>query len=67
MKKISFWAKHHVFAARCIIIVSFLLLTIAGITTGILLDDLAVVIPSVAGNLFIVLYFSGIFFYPLRK
>ncbi len=67
MKKISVWAKHHVFAARCIIIISFLLMTIAGITIGILLDDLAIVIPSVIGDLVILLYVGGVIFYPFRS
>ncbi len=67
MKKISVWAKHHVFAARCVIIISCLLLTIAGISTGILLNDLAVVIPSVIGNLVILLYVGGVAFYPFRS
>jgi predicted membrane channel-forming protein YqfA (hemolysin III family) len=66
MKKISLWAKHHKWTARFIIIISFGLLNIAGITTGMLLDDLNITLPSIVLFFSITLYFAGILFYPLK-
>lgn len=66
MKKISIWAKHHQWAARLIIIVSFVFLNIAAIVTGTLLDNLHITIPAAVLILSILLYFAGIIFYPLK-
>jgi len=43
------------------------LMTITGIGTGILLRDLAIVIPSAIADLVILLYIGGIVFYPFLK
>lgn len=66
MKKISCWAKHHQWAARFIIIVSFVLLNIAAVATGTLLNDLNITIPAAALVLSVLFYFAGIIFYPLK-
>ena len=67
MKKLSFWARDHKWPARFIIVFSFVLLNTAGIVTGMLLDDLKVTIPSAALTLSIIIYFTGIFFYPSKS
>ncbi len=67
MKKISLWAKSHHWPARFIIILSFIVLTIAGIVTGMLLDDLHVTLPAAALSLFIIIYFMCILFYPSKS
>lgn len=67
MKKISLWAKHHQWPARFIIISCFILLTITGILVGILLDDLDFILPSAILSTCIVLYFTGILFYPSKS
>ncbi len=67
MKKISLWAKSHQWPARFIIILGFILLTIAGIIAGMLLDDLNVTLPAAALSVFIIIYFMGILFYPSKS
>ncbi|MDB5232930.1 MAG: hypothetical protein JWN76_3735 [Chitinophagaceae bacterium] len=46
MKKISFWAKNHVFESRIIITVIYILLAVTGIVTGKLLNDINVTLPQ---------------------
>jgi hypothetical protein len=64
MKKISTWAKNYQWPARIIIILSFGLLNIAAIVTGMLLDNLAVTLPPAVLTLAIAVYFTSILFYP---
>ncbi|MEO7393358.1 MAG: hypothetical protein ABIU11_00370 [Chitinophagaceae bacterium] len=66
MKKISIWAKNHKWSARILIVLSFGILTIAGITTGILLDSLNITIPAAVLTISFLIYFSGIIFYPSK-
>ncbi len=67
MKKISRWAKDHKVATRLIIIFSFILLTLLGIITGVLLDDVGVSISS--GTLFVVIavYLAAVIAYPAKS
>jgi hypothetical protein len=67
MKKISFWAKHHQWSARFVIISCFILLTITGILVGKLLEDIGVLLPSIIFSICISLYFTGILFYPSKS
>lgn len=65
MKKISLWAKHHQWSARLIIIFSFCLLTIAAIITGMLLEQLEIIISPVFLLFALGIYFVTILLYPL--
>ena len=67
MKKISRWAKDHKVSARLIIIFSFILLTLLGIITGALLNNVGVSISS--GTLFIVIavYLVAVIAYPSKS
>lgn len=47
MKKISFWAKHHIWQSRLIIVVIYILLNVIGIFTGKLLREVNVILPPV--------------------
>jgi hypothetical protein len=67
MKKISHWAKDHVWPARIIIIISTLLLVALGIITGLLLYDIQLTIPALVFIFSILLYVTGVLFYPIRK
>ena len=67
MKKISIWAKNHKWSARILIVLSFVILTIAGITTGILLDSLNITIPAAVLIISFLIYFAGIIFYPSKS
>jgi len=67
MKKISQWAKNHIWPARIIIVAGILILNGAAILTGLLLKDLHVEIPA---SFFIVLVFISLmatFCYPAKK
>jgi protein-S-isoprenylcysteine O-methyltransferase Ste14 len=46
MKKISIWAKHHVWQSRLIIIVIYILLNVIGIFIGQQLKDINVILPQ---------------------
>ena len=67
MKKISIWANHHKWSARILIVLSFALLNVAAIVTGIMLDDLNVTIPAAVLTLSFLIYFAGIIFYPSKN
>lgn len=67
MRKISAWAKAHKWPARIILIVSLLLLNITGILTGLLLKELAVIIPGSVFLLTILIYVWAILSYPARS
>ncbi len=47
MKRISFWAKNHVWKSRLLIILIYILLNIIGIITGILLNEINVILPQI--------------------
>lgn len=64
MKKISFWAKCHKQAARMIIIISFMILSAAGVITGTLLNELGISIPASGLLLILSIYFVSILYYP---
>lgn len=67
MIQVSFWAKNHKWAARIIIIVSFILLGVSGTAAGLLLRSLEISVsfPVLLG--FIVLYASGFLLYPVKR
>jgi hypothetical protein len=67
MKKISHWAKDHVWPARIIIILSTLLLVALGIITGLLLYDIQFILPALVVVFSSLLYAAGFLFYPNRK
>jgi hypothetical protein len=67
MKKISHWAKDHVWPARIIIIVSTFLLIGLGLSTGLLLYDISFTIPVVLFVFSALLYITAILFYPSKK
>lgn len=46
MKKISYWAKNHVWATRFLIILIYILLNIIGVFTGKLLSEINIHIPQ---------------------
>jgi len=66
MKKISFWAKDHKWASRILIIVSIALLNVIGIITGILLNNLNVVIPVFIFYLILIIYLASFIVYPAK-
>ena len=67
MKKISFWAKNHKWLSRIIIILSIIIINIAGIRVGTLLNDLNVVLPLFIFLLLIVLYCVAVLYYPSKE
>ncbi len=67
MRKISVWAKQHPWAARFIIIASFILLNVLGFTTGLLLHDAGIYLPLAAILFFACLYATGFIAYPLKN
>jgi hypothetical protein len=64
MKNLSLWAKGHKRPARILIFISFILLTLLGITTGRLLSDTGISISSTALLIFVSIYFTGLIAYP---
>lgn len=67
MKKISTWAKNNKWFARILVVVCHILLNITGIITGILMSDLDINIPANALPFFILVFLTGIIFYPLKS
>ena len=66
MKRISFWARNHKWPARIIIVVSFILLNVLGIFTGIFLDKLGISISSTTLLVFVSVFLVGFAFYPSK-
>ncbi len=64
MKKISFWAKKHKPAARLIIILSFILLIVAGFMVGNFLNELKILIPTFCFVCIMTIYFLALLLYP---
>jgi hypothetical protein len=67
MKKLSVWAKNHKKTSRLIIVFSFMLLTLLGVTAGTLLLELKVILPTSILSLFVLIYVTGFFIYPARS
>jgi hypothetical protein len=67
MKKISGWAKDHVWSARIIIILSILVINALAIITGVLIRSLGVTVPIPLVLLFACLYAIGFIAYPARE
>lgn len=67
MKKLSRWAKDHKWPARITIILSSLLLVGLGITTGLLLKDIQLILPVLVLVFSGLFYAAGVFFYPDRR
>jgi hypothetical protein len=66
MKKISFWARHHRYAARIIIVSSFLLLTLMGIVAGKILLQNDIQVPLLVIMVVLFFYFFGLAIYPQK-
>jgi amino acid transporter len=66
MKKISTWARVHKRPARIAIVVSFILLNILGIMTGVWLAGLGVMLSYSAAIMFVLIYSVGLLAYPSR-
>lgn len=67
MKKISVWGKHHPRASRIVIVVSFIVLTMLGFTTGLLLRDAGIYLPLAVLLFFACLYATGFLAYPFKN
>jgi hypothetical protein len=67
MKKISYWAKHHPWSSRIIIVLSFIFLTALGIFTGDLLNQLGIFFSPVWIVVFTGIYIAGALAYPARS
>jgi len=67
MRKLSFWARHHKQAARLIIILSFILLTLITYYSGTWLNDLGVMLPETTLLIAVLFYFAGVIVYPHRS
>lgn len=67
MRKISTWAKAHKWPARITLVISILLLNIAGIITGFLLRELSVIIPGSVFLVIILIYLLAMLSYPARS
>ena len=67
MKNLSLWAKGHIRAARILIVISFILLTALGISTGRLLSETGISISSATLIIFVLIYFTGLIAYPARS
>lgn len=64
MKKISLWAKHHKKPARLLIVSSFILLTLLGILTGSLLNEIGVSFLPLFLVVVIGIYLAALAIYP---
>jgi hypothetical protein len=67
MKKLSYWASHHKWPARIILIVSLQLLNLTGVITGVLLKDLGILLPAFSFLIITIVFFAGLFFYPKKQ
>lgn len=67
MRKISVWAKQHPWAARIIIVVSFIILSVLGFTTGVLLRDAGIYLSLAVLLFFVCLYATGFIAYPFKN
>ena len=67
MKKISFWARNHVWATRFIIIGIYVLLNITGIVLGDLLFSVNVIMKPVFLYCTCFIFLAGMFLYPSKK
>lgn len=67
MRKFSAWGKSHKIAARLLIIFSFILLSILGIGSGVLLSGMEIELGSELIIACIVIYLITILIYPFKK
>lgn len=67
MKKISYWAKAHVWPTRLLIIVIYILLNVIGIFCGKLLSELDITIPQLFFIAYIIFTIALFIWYPARK
>jgi hypothetical protein len=66
MRKISFWAKQHRYAARILIVSSFFLLTLLGIAAGKMLLQNGIEVSLFVTAAFPLIYFAGLLIYPQK-
>jgi hypothetical protein len=67
MKKISYWAKNHIWQSRLLIILIYILLNVNGIFTGKLLSEVNVIIPEIYFIVCIIFTIVLCIFYPERN
>jgi len=67
MKRVSFWALHHITAARILIVASYLFLNVLGWIAGDLLFSLNIVLPPVSFYLVTLLVTLTVLIYPVKK
>lgn len=67
MKKISYWAKNHIWQSRLLIILIYILLNVNGIFTGKLLNEVNVIIPGIYFIVCIIFTIVLCIFYPERN
>lgn len=67
IKNLSLWAKNHKWATRILIIIAFLFLDIIGIITGVLMNDLSIIINPAIFYFFVILFIATIGFYPRKS
>lgn len=67
MKKISVWARHHIWPARVIIITSIIILNILAIITGMFLFQLNIVLSPVLLSISLAVYYIVFLLYPSKR
>ena len=67
MKQLSFWAKTHKQAARLLLTLCYVLLNLLGWQVGKLFEQSEVSLSAPVLTVLVVLYFSGIAFYPTKQ
>lgn len=67
MKIISFWAKHHIWQSRVIIVAIYILLNIIGVFTGKLLREVNVILPQIYFSACIILTIALWAWYPHKN
>lgn len=67
MKKISYWAKEHVWQTRLIIVLIYILLNIIGMFTGKLLNEINVIIPRLYFAICICFTIILWIWYPVKR
>lgn len=66
MKKISIWARHHIWPARIVIIISILILHILAVITGMLLFQLNIVLSPALLAISLAAYYIVFLLYPSK-
>ena len=67
MKRVSFWALHHITAARILIVACYLFLNVLGWISGALLFSLNVILPPLFFYLITLIVIITVLIYPFKK